>query len=224
MLVLEISTDIKFCVPSFFTRSVSSTLVVGSLPRPTCRSFHFLIDWCILTLTHIRSTLVQISDLQSAIAEYDAGKITKAEFTKVQDKAAEESVKGMELAGMECVTDGEQRVSSFATYPIADTLAGTGLMPGLLPAGQFFAIFDDGHSRQLPGIGPDFKKPFVYQTYAYENLKLSKGYATKPMKQAVIAPSMLYLLYPLKDEDAIKGYTREEFLDDVVNECEKDIR
>lgn len=42
------------------------------------------------------------------------------------------------------------------------------------------------------------------------------------MKQAVIAPSMLCLLYPLEGE--IEGYSREQFLEDLVNECEKDIR
>jgi len=42
------------------------------------------------------------------------------------------------------------------------------------------------------------------------------------MKQAVIAPSMMYLLYPLHGE--IKGYSKEEFVEDLVNECEKDIR
>src|SRR3954454_22114374 len=42
------------------------------------------------------------------------------------------------------------------------------------------------------------------------------------MKQAVIAPSMLALLYPLGEE--IEGYPREEFEDDLVSECEKDIR
>jgi methionine synthase II (cobalamin-independent) len=46
--------------------------------------------------------------------------------------------------------------------------------------------------------------------------------ATKPLKQAVIAPSMLALLYPLDDE--VPGYTRVEFLDDLCDECEKDIR
>ncbi len=46
--------------------------------------------------------------------------------------------------------------------------------------------------------------------------------AHKPLKQAVIAPSMLYLLYPLDGE--IEGYTREQFMEDLVNECEKDIR
>ena len=42
------------------------------------------------------------------------------------------------------------------------------------------------------------------------------------MKQAVIAPSMLALLYPLKDE--VPGYSREQFEADVIDECEKDIR
>ncbi len=46
--------------------------------------------------------------------------------------------------------------------------------------------------------------------------------ADKPLKQAVIAPSMLYLLYPLDGE--IEGYTREQFMEDLVDECEKDIR
>ena len=42
------------------------------------------------------------------------------------------------------------------------------------------------------------------------------------MKQAVIAPSMLALLYPLKDP--VEGYTREEFEEDIVQECVTDIR
>ena len=46
--------------------------------------------------------------------------------------------------------------------------------------------------------------------------------ATKPLKQAVIAPSMLALLYPLDGE--VPGYSREQFLADLVDECEKDIR
>ena len=42
------------------------------------------------------------------------------------------------------------------------------------------------------------------------------------MKQAVIAPSMLALLYPLDEE--VPGYSREQFEEDLVDECEKDIR
>jgi methionine synthase II (cobalamin-independent) len=46
--------------------------------------------------------------------------------------------------------------------------------------------------------------------------------AKTPLKQAVIAPSMLALLYPLDKE--VPGYTREAFHADLANECEKDIR
>jgi hypothetical protein len=56
-----------------------------------------------------------------------------------------------------------------------------------------------------------------YQTYAYDNLKKSlpfaKGHA---VKQAVIAPSMLYLLYPLNG--TVEGYSKDKFLDDLINE------
>jgi methionine synthase II (cobalamin-independent) len=42
------------------------------------------------------------------------------------------------------------------------------------------------------------------------------------MKQAVIAPSMLALLYPLDEE--IEGYSREQFEEDLCNQTEKDVR
>ncbi len=157
--------------------------------------------------------------LQEAIADYDAGKITKDELKVVQDEACADSIKRMEATGAPIVSDGEQRVSSFATYPLADTLAGTGLADNLAGDGQYFAIFTDGHHRQLPRLTGG---PFKYKNYASEFVKEAKKMADKPVKQAVIAPSMLSLLYPLDGE--VEGYTREEFLSDLVDECEKDIR
>ncbi|MEO8073772.1 MAG: hypothetical protein ABI686_11100 [Acidobacteriota bacterium] len=157
--------------------------------------------------------------LQEAIADYDAGKITKDELKTIQDEACADSIKRMEATGAPIVSDGEQRVSSFATYPLADTLAGTGLADNLAGDGQYFAIFTDGHHRQLPRLTGG---PFKYKTYASEFVKEAKKMADKPIKQAVIAPSMLSLLYPLDGE--VEGYTREEFLNDLVDECEKDIR
>jgi methionine synthase II (cobalamin-independent) len=166
---------------------------VGSLPRP--------------------------ASLQAAYADYDAGKITRAQLEALQDEAVKDSISRMEATGSPIVSDGEQRWSSFATYPIADTLAGTGLAPNLAGGGQFFAIFADGHHRQLPRLTGG---PFRYQTYAADTLAKSIGYATRPMKQAVIAPSMLILLYPLKDE--VPGYSRDQFETDLLNETEQDIR
>jgi methionine synthase II (cobalamin-independent) len=125
----------------------------------------------------------------------------------------------MEATGSPIVSDGEQRWSSFATYPITDTLAGTGLAPNLAGGGQYFAIFSDGHHRQLPRLTGG---PFRYKTYAMDTLAKSIRFATKPMKQAVIAPSMLALLYPLNED--VPGYSRAQFEEDLLNETEKDIR
>ena len=139
-----------------------------------------------------------------------------------QDKAAEDSIKRLAQTGETLLTDGEQRASSFATYPIIDTLGGAGLASNLAADGQYFAIFDDGHHRQLPRL---VSGPLKYKTYAYENFKKSEPYAEgtgKDMKTAVIAPSMLYLLYPLNG--TVEGYPKDEFVKDLVNECEKDIR
>lgn len=166
---------------------------VGSLPRP--------------------------SKLQADYAEYDAGKITKAQLEAEQEQAARESISRLEATGSPIVSDGEQWTSSFATYPVADTLAGTGFAPHLAPGGQYFAIFSDGHYRQLPRLTGG---PFRYQTYAADTLAKSIKFATKPMKQAVISPSMLALLYPLNEE--LPDYPRAQFEDDLCNECEKDIR
>ena len=42
-----------------------------------------------------------------------------------------------------------------------------------------------------------------------------------PVKQAVIAPSALRLIYP---QEPMDGYSREQFIDDLVNEAEADVR
>ena len=166
---------------------------VGSLPRP--------------------------AKLQAAYAEYDAGTMTKEQLEAEQDEAVKDSIERMEATGQPIVSDGEQRWSSFATYPFTDTLAGTGLEEHLAPGGQYFAIFADGHHRQLPRLASG---PFRYKTYAGDTLAKSIGFATKPMKQAVIAPSMLALLYPLSED--VSGYSRDQFETDICDECERDIR
>jgi methionine synthase II (cobalamin-independent) len=166
---------------------------VGSLPRP--------------------------DKLQAAYAEYDAGKIDKLQLESEQEAAAKDSIERGEATGAPIISDGEQWWSSFATYPVTDTLAGTGLADHLGPGGQYFAIFADGHYRQLPKL---VGGPFRYKTFAADTLKRSIKLASRPMKQAVIAPSMLALLYPLDEQ--ISGYSREQFESDLIDECEKDIR
>ena len=123
--------------------------------------------------------------LQKAFADYDAGKIKHAELEREQDAACLDSIKRSEATGEPIVSDGEQRMSSFATYPLTDTLAGTGLADNLAGDGQYFAIFTDGHHRQLPRLTGG---PFKYKTFASQYVEKAMKMATKPLKQAVIAP------------------------------------
>ncbi|HUQ77503.1 MAG TPA: hypothetical protein VM427_01355 [Patescibacteria group bacterium] len=169
------------------------TELVGSLPRPL--------------------------RLQETYEALDQGQVTFADLQREQDAAAEDSIRRLEGTGETFLTDGEQRESSFATYPIADTLAGTGLAANLAGDGQFFAIFDDGHHRQLPRLTGG---PFRYKTYASEYVAKNRALTDRPLKQAVISASMMMLLYPL--EDRLPDYPREQFLADVCDEVEKDIR
>jgi methionine synthase II (cobalamin-independent) len=164
-------------------------------------------------------SLPRSQKLQDAYAGYDEGRVSKEELEALQDAAAKESVERYEATGSPIVSDGEQRWSSFATYSITDTLAGTGLADSLAGGGQFFAIFADGHGRQLPKL---VRGPFRYKTYAADSLAKSIVHATKPMKQAVIAPSMMALLYPL--DDKLPDYSQEDFERDIVQECVTDIR
>jgi methionine synthase II (cobalamin-independent) len=157
--------------------------------------------------------------LQKAYVSYDTKGITKGELEQEQDAAVADTINRFEATGSPIITDGEQRVSSFATYPIADTLAGTGLAPNLAGGGQFFAIFADGHNRQLPKVTGG---PFRYNFFAGDLVKKAAKMTKKPIKQAIIAPSMMYLLYQLDGD--IPGYPRKQFEEDIVNECEKDIR
>jgi 5-methyltetrahydropteroyltriglutamate--homocysteine methyltransferase len=63
--------------------------------------------------------------------------------------------------------------------------------------------------------------PFRYRFYADQYLDTAKRYARMPVKQPVISPSALSLMYPA---DEIPGYPREQFIDDLLREHETEVR
>jgi 5-methyltetrahydropteroyltriglutamate--homocysteine methyltransferase len=129
---------------------------------------------------------------------------------KLIEKAVSETLAEFEKTGSPVITDGEQSKTSFVTYPLHGS-------PDLSPNGMKIG-FEDGHFRQLPLLT---KGPFRYRSYAVEYLRTARKYTTLPLKQAVISASALSLIYP---PQGIEGYPQTAFLDDLINECEKDIR
>ncbi len=138
------------------------------------------------------------------------GRVSGDELDALFEQALEQTIGELEATGSPVITDGEQLKPSFVTYPIHGLVT-------LSPNGVVIP-FADGHTRQLPSLT---EGPFRYQTHADSYLEKAQRYATRPIKQAVISASALSLLYPA---DGIDNYSREEFLADLLNEAESDIR
>jgi 5-methyltetrahydropteroyltriglutamate--homocysteine methyltransferase len=136
--------------------------------------------------------------------------INGANLKDLYDKAISDTLSEFEKTGSPVVTDGEQTKSSFATYPLEG-------LTNLMAEGMKIN-FEDGHFRQLPLLTGG---PFKYSNYAVKYLTAAQKLTSKPVKQAVISASALSLIYP---QDGIEGYTQAEFMRDLLNECEKDIR
>jgi 5-methyltetrahydropteroyltriglutamate--homocysteine methyltransferase len=125
--------------------------------------------------------------------------------------AVSDTIRQFEATGSPVVTDGEQRkYHNFWTYCV-DGLANTA------PDG-FRIPFAAGHTRRMPRLTAG---PFRYQRYADAYVAIARRYATVPVKQAIISPSALSLMYPA---EGIRGYSRDEFLEDLLAEHVTEIR
>jgi 5-methyltetrahydropteroyltriglutamate--homocysteine methyltransferase len=127
------------------------------------------------------------------------------------EAAVRDTIERFEATGSPVVTDGEQRkYHNFWTYCVHD-------LPNTAPDG-FKIPFAAGHTRRMPRLTAG---PFRYKRHADGYLDVALRYAHRPVKQAVISPSALSLMYP---PDEIPGYSREQFLDDLLHEHETEVR
>ena len=127
------------------------------------------------------------------------------------DAAVRDTIEQFEATGSPVITDGEQRkYHNFWTYCVQG-LANTA------PDG-FKIPFAAGHTRRMLRLTGG---PFRYHTYADRYLDVALRYAHRPVKQAVISPSALSLMYP---PEPIPGYSREQFIADLLREHETEVR
>ena len=127
------------------------------------------------------------------------------------DAAIRDTIARFEATGSPVITDGEQRkYHNFWTYCVQG-------LPNTAPDG-FRIPFAAGHTRRMLRLTSG---PFRYRRYADTYLEVASRYAARPLKQAIISPSALSLMYPA---EGIPGYSREQFLDDLLTEHETEIR
>ena len=147
--------------------------------------------------------------LIEAIAEVGDGIAPALE--PLYDAAIRDTIARFEETGSPVVTDGEQRkYHNFWTYSVHG-------LPNMAPDG-FKIPFSAGHTRRMPRLTSG---PFRYRTYGDRYLSVAQRYATVPVKQSVISPSALSLLYPA---EGVPDYTREQFIDDLLDEHEGEVR
>jgi 5-methyltetrahydropteroyltriglutamate--homocysteine methyltransferase len=125
--------------------------------------------------------------------------------------AIRDTIERFEATGSPVITDGEQRkYHNFWTYAVHG-------LPNTSPDG-FKIPFSNGHVRRMHRLTTG---PFRYKTSADQYLDVAKLYAHTPLKQAVISPSAMSLMYPEKD---IPGYPRDQFISDLLREHETEVR
>jgi 5-methyltetrahydropteroyltriglutamate--homocysteine methyltransferase len=127
------------------------------------------------------------------------------------DEAIRDTIARFEATGSPVITDGEQRkYHNFWTYSVEG-------LPNTAPDG-FKIPFSAGHVRRMLRLTGG---PFRYRTHADRYLDVALRYAHRPVKQAVISPSALSLMYP---ETELPGYPRDRFIDDLLTEHETEVR
>lgn len=126
------------------------------------------------------------------------------------EEAIRDTIERFEATGSPVITDGEQRkYHNFGTYCVDG-------LPNIAPDG--FKISFTGHTRQWPRLTAG---PFRYLMRADSFIDVARRYAHVPLKQAVISPSALSLMYPA---EPIPGYSRDEFIEDLLREHETEIQ
>ncbi len=147
-------------------------------------------------------------DLIERVAKGDSD---DPDLVPLYEDAIRDTIERFEATGSPVVTDGEQRkYHNFATYCVHG-------LPNTAPDG-FRIPFSDGHTRRLSRLT---RGPFHYVRYADSFLDVALRHAHVPVKQAVISPSALSLMYPA---ERIRDYSREQFIDDLLREHETEVR
>src|ERR1700686_1478829 len=148
-------------------------------------------------------------ELIEAIAH--AGDFADPKLDPLYERAIRDVIQRFQATGSPVIPGGEQRkYHNFWTYSVHG-------LQNTAPDG-FKMPFSAGHVRRMPRLTAG---PFRYRVYADRYLDVAKHYAHRSLKQAVISPSALSLMYPAED---LPGYSRQEFIDDLLSEHETEIR
>jgi 5-methyltetrahydropteroyltriglutamate--homocysteine methyltransferase len=164
-------------------------------------------------------SLPRSPELQSAYAAFDDGNLKKAELDKIIDSEIKDVVTNYEkIDGNPIITTGEVEKPNFLTYFLEKGFIKLG-KPNQEGRKGFTIEFEGHHAREMAVLQKE-QTPFKFAHYGDEWISTLKKYSNKPFKATVIAPSAVSLIY----KDEIDGYSKEQFINDLVNECVTDVK
>lgn len=150
-------------------------------------------------------------ELLSALNALSPNEEPAAELQALIETAVCETVACFEATESPVISDGEQgKYPDFITYPIPS-------QQGYIPTGLSLPIAN-GERCQLPQLTAG---PFRYRHYADTYLELIRNHTQRPVKQAIISPAALSLLYP---STSLPDYSRDDFIEDLLSEHVIEIR
>jgi 5-methyltetrahydropteroyltriglutamate--homocysteine methyltransferase len=139
-----------------------------------------------------------LKDARTALQE---GRITPAEFKSVEDRAVDEAVAQQEAAGVDIITDGELRRSSFLG-PLTDAVDGYGPINERIGAQSQWKT-KQGEHQVPPRMVTILSKLRRRRSNAAEEFSYLRARANRTIKVTLPSPLMMALLWSPKHSRAV---------------------
>jgi len=166
--------------------------------------------------TDVVGSLLRPPELKEARDALDRGELAPDAFKRIEDLAVDEAIRVQEEAGLDVITDGEQRRSSFYGH-FVDALE------GLDAEGGWGVRFRNDSGDELLLRRPVVVEPLRWKrSMCAEEWAFLRARARKPGKVTIINVMQAASYYDPKQSAGAYG-TRDAFLADVVSLLRKEI-
>ena len=162
-------------------------------------------------------SLLRPAYLLDARAGVERGDLTPAEFKRIEDRAVDEAVALQEAAGLDVVTDGEQRRYAFFGHLVE-------AFEGFEKSGGWSIPFRDGEGTELT-----LRRPVVVdrlrprRQMSVEEFAYLRGRTTRAIKITLISAQQAAAYYD-PDKSAGAYPTRDAYLADIVDFTRREIQ
>jgi len=146
-------------------------------------------------------SLLRPAWLKEARAATQDGRISPAEFKWIEDRAVDEAIAQQEAAGVDVITDGELRRSSFLG-PLIDAVEGYGPINERIAAQSQWKT-EKGEHPVPPRMVTILSKLRRRRSIAAEEFTYLRARARRPIKVTLPSPLMLALLWSPKHSRSV---------------------